>query len=338
MTPRDLALAAAALIRASFVLGVTAKAASGGFIPSPEPPPQEEWHRIVGGAPTTEWPATVALLDDVGDGYAEFFCSGTLIRSDVVLTAAHCLEAATPDLVYFGTAPFDEEAGGHFVEVEDSLPHPGYTGQFDQHDDAWNDVGLVFLAADAPVEPVPERVGAQGPGIGATVWYVGFGQTEDPTADPLKKQELGEVEQWAADGLVTAQEDGSPCFGDSGGSLYSQNGEGTWQVTGVISFVTDASCDGEAGAIRSDRHDRWICLNAGPVEGESCPDDGDEPWADPPEEDEEEVRSFADDGDGCGAALAGRGDTWRMALAAGVWAFLAHRLHPRRRPGVRSTS
>ena len=336
-TPRDLTLAAATLIRASFVLGLTARAATGGFLPPAVVPPLTESRvaAIVGGEPTSEWPSTVALLEDLGSGYAEFFCSGTLIRSDVVLTAAHCLSAATPDLVYFGTAPFDEGAGGTFVPVADVIGHPGYTGEFREDDDAWNDMALVFLAEEAPVVPIPERVGTQGPGIGSTVWYVGFGQTGVAAETPTKKEAEGQVEQWLADGLLTGQENGSPCFGDSGGSLYTRDGAGTWQVTGVISFVTAQDCADDAGAIRTDRHDRWICRHAGSVDGGPCPDDGDEPWADWEEGADGEgpttIPFQDDDRAGCAAALGGRGDTWRLALGLGLWVLAVHRSWPGRR-------
>ena len=81
--------------------------------------------QIVGGEETEGFEATVALLQDLGGGSATRFCSGTLIRPDVILTAAHCF-AYTPDLVYFGSNPF--EPGGFFVNGASSLAHPNWDG------------------------------------------------------------------------------------------------------------------------------------------------------------------------------------------------------------------
>src|SRR5215216_5288128 len=52
--------------------------------------------RIVGGSPTTigEWPWQAAILFDpsivAGDGFDRQFCGGSLVTSDVVVSAAHC--------------------------------------------------------------------------------------------------------------------------------------------------------------------------------------------------------------------------------------------------------
>lgn len=57
--------------------------------------PSRDEKEIMGGtlasSSSPEAKSTVALLADYGNGVWSFRCSGTLIRQDVLLTAAHCL-------------------------------------------------------------------------------------------------------------------------------------------------------------------------------------------------------------------------------------------------------
>jgi len=67
--------------------------------------------------------AVVAITNGPGQGY---FCSGTLITDNVVLTAGHCLQGAWPSgtEVFFGR---DAYSGvGHYVEADALLVHPDY--------------------------------------------------------------------------------------------------------------------------------------------------------------------------------------------------------------------
>ena len=75
-----------------------------------EGPPTKAEERIVGGfeAEPNQWPWQVALFID--DAY---FCGGSLISENYVVTAAHCVEGA----VYF-----DVLAGAHDVRAA-SEPH-----------------------------------------------------------------------------------------------------------------------------------------------------------------------------------------------------------------------
>jgi len=248
--------------------------------------------QIVGGSETDGFEATVALLQDLGGGSANFFCSGTLIRPDVVLTAAHCL-IYEPDFVYFGPEPFG--GGGIYVDGAGFEIHPDWDGLVDGPPDS--DIAVVFL--DAPVvfaAPVRERIDDLSSLSSGSVLYVGFGtnQVGGEEDDVIKRMATSDVDEVYSDLLLTSPDDGAPCFGDSGGSAYTGTGA-TLRVAGVTSFVMSEDCDADgAGATRTDWYADWIEDEAGSWQE---PDDDDDSSDDDDAGDDDDDDTSDDDDD-----------------------------------------
>jgi secreted trypsin-like serine protease len=104
--------------------------------------------QTIGNTPDTAHESTVALVRR-GVGV---FCTGVLVDSDVVLTAAHCLSGVVAQgemEVFFG-----EEFGvdGFTVDVSQTRMHPLFA-----EDTLDNDIGLVFLSE--PVTITPAEIG-----------------------------------------------------------------------------------------------------------------------------------------------------------------------------------
>jgi secreted trypsin-like serine protease len=228
--------------------------------------------RIINGDPASSnvpaYAATVGLNFRIAGPYysATPNCSGTLIASDVVLTAGHCATkgngsamGASDLRVFFGSASNDP--AGVLVTVAEVLRHPSYSGAT-----LANDIALVRLSAPAPggvvpIDPLPASLAFDGADIGTTLDFVGFGYSD------LAKTQLGvklhNTIPLGALGCPQAvypacpnnaptttqfsysQSDGNhvegPCNGDSGGPAFVTYNGHTY-VAGVTSYG-DVACD-----------------------------------------------------------------------------------------------
>ena len=181
-------------------------------------------YRVVGGedAPTGSWPDAAAVM--FGD---EQGCTGTLIASEVVLTAAHCAGGITH--VVLNTVDF--AAGGEHIAVAETIVAENWRTHYD--------VALLILEEQSTVEP---RVIARGCALdeflhdGAAVAIVGYGAINPAgTRYDTRLQQaittvrdsdcsdigLGCEQRVSPGGELVAGGDGvDSCYGDSGGPLY----------------------------------------------------------------------------------------------------------------------
>lgn len=265
---------------------------------------------VVGGstAKPGAWPDVVAVLTADGG-----LCSGTLIGSDLVLTAAHCTDAQ-PVEVIIGRVDL-AQYGGERRDVKWSRSYPNWQAEYD--------VGIVML--ENPVATKPRAI-ASGCSLdgGDMLQVVGFGLTTKsgtgdntklhvakiPVTDPDCTQDPACAADIAPDGEFVAGGHGTDaCFGDSGGPVYIKTKAGP-ALIGVVSrglFASATPCGDGGVFVRADKVVKWIEKTSGrKLERLACDAPADAP-------------ATVDDAGGCSAGGGSAGLAASLGFLVMLW-------------------
>ncbi len=92
-------------------------------------PKEHTFGRIVGGdlAAEHEFPIIAAVNFQIG--FAGYFCGGTIVAVDTIMTAAHCVSRADSITVIVGTNHWrsPQTTGGQSLAAYNWQPHPQYS-------------------------------------------------------------------------------------------------------------------------------------------------------------------------------------------------------------------
>ncbi|XP_056681229.1 chymotrypsin-C [Monodelphis domestica] len=216
-------------------------------------------NRVVGGEDVRphSWPWQVSL-QYLKDDTFRHTCGGSLISSQHVLTAAHCISKDKTYRVLLGKNNLvEEEADAVAAAVDTIFVHEKWNSFLVR-----NDIALIKLAE--PVELSDTIQVACLPPEGSLLahdypcYVTGWGRlwTNGPIADNLQQGFLPIVDHttctksdwWGSmvtQKMVCAGGDGviSACNGDSGGPLNCQAENGAWEVRGIVSFGSAWGCN-----------------------------------------------------------------------------------------------
>ncbi|GGX13431.1 S1 family peptidase [Streptomyces chryseus] len=219
---------------------------------------------IIGGVEKANgsYPFMSALLNKGrGSAVDRQFCGGSLLATNVVLTAAHCVEGTKAKTVEVtvGRTVLSNKKQGSLRNVTDIVVHPRYAKGQEAYD-------MAFLMLDKPVRgTAPVLLPTLGtdalirPGASATVAGWGNTNTEIPSfPDRLRAVNvpvLSHIECRAAYpgydkgvNVCAGVEGKDSCQGDSGGPLFRKlpGRQGVYQI-GIVSYGDGCAEQGAPG-------------------------------------------------------------------------------------------
>lgn len=244
--------------------------------------------KIVGGTETSPYsrPYQVAMLYN-----GRQICGGTLISSQWVLTAAHCLDNASTSALSIRVGAHRLSAGdGQTIPVSQKVVHPNWYGANNIR--SGNDIALLRLSSAASSQYTPAKlptadVMSNYASVGRYVTVSGWGQTSNNSqggSDVLREVDLPVLSNaqcsqqlnfnMPASTICGGGTGGvSACRGDSGGPFAVRAG-GDFYNVGIVSW--GMNCVGASAFTRTYSFLDWIEQVSGVTNG-SDPTDPTDP-------------------------------------------------------------
>lgn len=199
------------------------------------------------------YPWMAALLNPArSNGYDAQFCGGSLMASDVIITAAHCVEGITAADVEIAVDVLNLStiSSGQRQAVEEIIIHPDWNTNTTE-----NDIALLILedgSVNAGITPISLVADGTVLSTGTDVRALGWGELENGTYPELLRTVDLDIasDPGAACGsyggdydpvsmlCATRNSEGTikdTCSGDSGGPLFTIEG-GNYRLVGLTSW------------------------------------------------------------------------------------------------------
>jgi hypothetical protein len=201
--------------------------------------------------------SVVALVLQEERGQA--LCSGTLIDTSTVLTAAHCVDNSPEKLVIVFGDHVQSSKPDHQREAQSFIQNPRW-----QQDgpEGHGDLALIHFEGGLPegyhpVDLAPKNVALSN---GTEVEFLGYGVTNGLShAGPgaLRETTSHIIGEASPTEIVSDGRESSVCFGDSGGPAFVKT-DGKFEQWGVASSVSNQACNEASIHTRLGPYLGWI--------------------------------------------------------------------------------
>jgi secreted trypsin-like serine protease len=210
--------------------------------------------RIIGGSVYNGIPAVGAVFYG-----GDINCTGTIIASHTVLTAAHCIDGYDPKAMNFVTGTEVLAPGATHYAIVAGKIHEQYNPAGMVQGGISNDIGVLYLAQAFPGASVPLPTSDLGPTLQAgKLGFIGYGYTLPYQGGVLGEKRIVQMSVKSVDPTTFTYSDPglNTCNGDSGGPAlkYLPNG---YVLAGLTSWG-DSPCAQFGVDTRVDAYEAWL--------------------------------------------------------------------------------
>lgn len=231
---------------------------------------------IIGGTNDVDDPAVVLLISYPADHSTFYTCSAVVISPTVLVTAAHCVDAANHAGYAYGA--FLGPDASAYPTLADLMPQLAAASSVHAHP-SYNpaspfvaDIGVVIMAQPLGITPLAmarSSLPANLPGQAARL--IGYGQTVYTQFNVKKHQVVTTVESLPNDDTVVVGDSlHHSCIGDSGGPALVML-DGVEQIVGVDSYTETTGCKDPAHYRRVDKYLPFLDTYAPPPPPDLAP-------------------------------------------------------------------
>ncbi|XP_044267832.1 brachyurin-like [Tribolium madens] len=229
--------------------------------------------KIIGGddALAGQFPFAAAIYVRTNDG--TYFCGGTLISDEWILTAGQCVHEAVSFTIQLGSSTLaGNDPNRVKVSTSESVIHPNFDPISLQ-----NDIGLIKLRLPVEYNDYVRQIRFL-PTFrlqdGASTIAIGWGQISDDNSglsnvlqrvnlttistDECKLTYGGQITEDMV--CVNGNYNEGSCTGDMGSPLLQHVGRGYYLVVGVASFISGNGCESTdpSGYTRTFSYINWV--------------------------------------------------------------------------------